>query len=275
MSTASTHFVTTPDGVVIGGTVHGQGPSLVLVHGALGDGDIDWQPLLPHLAGRFTCHLPSQRGRGRSGGAPDIGRMLDDVLTYVDSIGGPTGLVGWSGGAAWGLAATAQSDAVDAVAAVEPPMDALRDEQEQAAMGAAVTRMGQLAAEGRSTDAVRALAAWPLTDHDLAAAEAAGYIEAAGRYVPNTLAVFGQLMQYQGPLPGDPAVLGAISVPTLMLHGSDTKPFFARSARYVADHVPGARLHEIPGAGHAIPLTHPEELAEVLTDFFAPARNLA
>ena len=275
MSSPRTHFVTTADGVVIGSTVHGHGPSLVLVHGALGDGDIDWQPLLPHLVGRFTCHLPSQRGRGRSGGAPDIGRMLDDVLAYVDSIGGPTGLVGWSGGAAWALAAAAQSGAVAAVAAVEPPMDALRDDDEQAVLGAAVTRMAELAAEGRSTDAVRALAAWPLTDHDVAAAEAAGYLEAAGRYVPNTLAIFGQLMQYRGPLPGDPAVLGAIAVPTLVLHGSDTKPFFARSARYAADHVPDARLYEIPGAGHAIPLTHPEALAEVLTEFFAPAQNLA
>lgn len=133
--------------------------------------------------------------------------------------------------------------------------------------------MVELAAEGRSTDAVRALAAWPLTDHD--AAEAAGYLEAAGRYVPNTLAVFGQLMQYRGPVPGDPAVLGAISVPTPVPHGSNTKPFFARGARYAADRVPDARLQEIPGAGHAIPLTHPEALAQVLTEFFAPAQHLA
>lgn len=41
---------------------------------------------------------------------------VDDVLAYVDSIGEATGLVGWSGGAYLALAATAQSDAVDAVA---------------------------------------------------------------------------------------------------------------------------------------------------------------
>jgi pimeloyl-ACP methyl ester carboxylesterase len=61
----------------------------------------------------------------------------------------------------------------------------------------------------------------------------------------------------------------------LVLHGADTKPFFAASARYVADRVPNARVHEIPGAGHAAPLTHPEALAEALTEFFASAQKSA
>ena len=59
MSNQRTHYVTTTDGVTIGGTVHGQGPPLVFVHGMLADGDTDWQALLPHLTGRFTCYLPS------------------------------------------------------------------------------------------------------------------------------------------------------------------------------------------------------------------------
>src|SRR5688572_10853636 len=59
MSNQRTHSVSTTDGVTIAGTVHGQGPPLVFVHGMMGDGDIDWQALLPRLTGRFTCHLPS------------------------------------------------------------------------------------------------------------------------------------------------------------------------------------------------------------------------
>lgn len=62
-------------------------------------------------------------------------------------------------------------------------------------------------------------------------------------------------------------MLGAISTPVLVLHGADTRPFLTASARHVADHVPNARIHEIPGAGHAAPLTHPE----ALTEFFSPA----
>jgi pimeloyl-ACP methyl ester carboxylesterase len=278
MSNQRTHFVTTTDGVTIGGTVHGQGRPLVFVHGMMADGDTDWQALLPHLIGRFTCYLPSSRGRGLSGDHPDLspGRMVDDILTYVDSIEAPTGLVGWSSGAYLALAvAAARSDAVDAVAPVEPGILSLMDEQEQAAFGDAVARMGELAVEGRLTAAIRAFAGWPFNDEDIAVAEDTGYFEAAGRYVPNLLNLLQQWGQYEGPTPDDPAVLGAISAPVLVLHGADTKPFLTASARYVTDHVLNARVHAIPGAGHAALLTHPETLAETLTEFFARAQKLA
>jgi pimeloyl-ACP methyl ester carboxylesterase len=277
MDNQRTHYVTTTDGVTIGGAVHGQGPPLVFVQGMLADGDTDWQALLPHLTGRFTCHLPSLRGRGLSGDHPDLsqGRIVDDFLAYVDSIEAPTGLVGWSSGAYLAVVAAAQSDAVDAVAPFEPGVLSLMDEQEQAVFGGAAARMGELAAEGRLTAAARAMAGWPFNDEEIAMAEAAGYFEAAGRYVPNLLNLLQQWAEYEGPTPDDPAVLGAISAPVLVLHGADTKPFFVASARYVADRVPNARVHEIPGAGHAAPLTHPEALAEALTEFFAPAQKPA
>jgi pimeloyl-ACP methyl ester carboxylesterase len=278
MSNQSTHYVTTTDRVTIGGTVHGQGPPLVFVQGIIGDGDIDWQALLPHLTGRFTCYLPSWRGRGLSDDHPDLsfGRLVDDVLAYVDSIGEPTGLVGWSAGADLALAAAgAQSHAVTAVACVEPVMPPLMDEHERAALGGAVARMGALAVEGRLTDAARAFAGFPFNDEDIAVAENAGYFEAVGRYVPNLLDFFRQQMEYAGPTPDDAAVLGAISARVLVLHGSDTKPYATRSARYVADRVPNARIQEIPGAGHAALLTHPEALAKALTEFFSPAQQPA
>src|SRR5918996_1618919 len=118
MNSQRTHYVTTTDGVTIGATVQGQGPPLVLLQGAVGDGDIDWNRVVEHLTGRFTCHLPSLRGRGLSGDHPDLRtrRILEDFATYVDSIGEPAGLVGWSGGGyfALGIAAT-RPDGVAAV----------------------------------------------------------------------------------------------------------------------------------------------------------------
>ena len=278
MSNQRTHYVITTDGVTIGGTVHGQGPPLVFVHGMLADGDTDWQALLPHLTGRFTCYLPSYRGRGLSDDHPDLslGRMVDDIIAYVDSIEAPTGLVGWSSGAYLAvIVAAARSDAVNAVAPFELGVLSLMDEQEQAAFGDALARMGELAAEGRSTAAARAFAGWPFNDEEIAMAEGAGYFESAGGYVPNLLNLLQQWGEYEGPSPDHPAVLGAISAPVLVLHGADTTPFLTASARYVADRVPNARVHEIPGAGHAAPLTHPEALAEALTEFFAPAQKLA
>ncbi len=276
MSNQRTHYVTTTDGVTIGGTVHGQGPPLVFLQGLIGDGDLDWTRVVEHLTDRFTCHLPSRRGRGLSGDHPDLsgGRATDDVLSYVDSIGERIGLVGWSGGGNQALAVAAQSEAVDAVVLFEPVMQGLMDEQVQAELGGAVGEMGELAAQGRLSAGARAFAGWPFTDEEITVAEDAGYFEAAGRYVPNLLGLLQQLMEHGDPT-GVPAVLGAISAPVLVLHGSTTKPFFTASARHVADQVPNARIQEIPGAGHAAPLTHPGALATALTGFFAPTRQLA
>jgi pimeloyl-ACP methyl ester carboxylesterase len=173
------------------------------------------------------------------------------------------------------LAVAAQSDAVDAVAPFEPGMLSLLDEQERAALGAAVARTGELATDGRLADAARTFAGFPFNDEEIAVAEDAGYFEAAGRYVPNLLNLLPQQTAYEGPTADDPAVLGAISAPVAVLLGTDTKPFFTRSAQYVSDHVPNARIDEIPGVGHAAPLTHPEALAEALTEFFSPTMQPA
>ncbi|MPZ69749.1 MAG: alpha/beta fold hydrolase [Actinobacteria bacterium] len=278
MSDQRTHYVTTTDGVTIGATVQGQGPLLVFLQGLIGDGDLDWQGLLPHLTGRFTCHLPSMRGRGLSGDHPDLStsRIAADFVTYVDSIGEPAGLVGWSGGASQALAVAAQSDVVTAVAAFEPVAASLFDEQTQAAVGGALARTGELAAEGRLTAASRAFAGFPFTDQEIAVAEDAGYFEAAGRYVPNLLNLFQQMMaEDEVPAVDDSAVLGTISAPVMVLHASNTKPFFIVSARHVVDHVPNAQLREIPDVAHAAPLTHPEALADALTEFFSPAQQPA
>jgi len=79
---------------------------------------------------------------------------------------------------------------------------------------------------------MRAFAGYRFTDEDIAMAERTGYFEAAGRYVPNLFSFFKQLREYEGPLPDDPAVLGAIAAPVLVLHGADTKPFLVTSARH-------------------------------------------
>lgn len=275
MSDRRTHNSITTDGVTIGGTVHGQGQPIVFWHGAYGDGDLDWRALLPHLTDRFTCYLPSWRGRGLSGQHPDLSydRRVEDVLSYVDSLEGPTGLVGWSGGANPGIAAAAQTDAVSALALFEPTMGSVMDDEDRTVFRGAVARMGELAAEGRPADALREAAGFPFNEEEIAMADDAGYFEAAARYVPNLLEVFRQLAQHEGPMADDPAVLGSISARVLVVHGADTKPFWMRSAHHVADHVADARIQAIPGAGHAAPLTHPKALAEAITGFFSPVQQ--
>jgi pimeloyl-ACP methyl ester carboxylesterase len=276
MSSEDTHHVTTGDGTVIAGAVGGEGPPLVFVHGIIGDGATDWQALVPHLADRFTCHLPSLRGRGLSGAHPDLGfaRLIDDLLAYVDSIPESTGLVGWSLGAGMALtAAGTRPGVVDAMAVIEPGMPGLMTPEEQAAMGGAISGMAEQAAVGSNSDAVRAFAAFVFDPDDITTAEDTGYFTATERYVPAMLDFFGQQMEQNGPAPDDPALLGAITAPVLVLHGSDPKPYVAAGVRQVADHVAATQVREISGAGHAIPLTHPAPLAEALAEFFTD-RNM-
>lgn len=272
MSNQRTHYMTTSDGVTLGGTVHGEGPPLVFLQGGVGDGDLDWGQVAEHLAGRYTCHLPSLRGRGLSGDHPDLSlaRIIDDAVEYVDSIGETVGLTGWSGGGAWALAAAARSGAVSALAPFEPAMLILADEQEQALVGRVVGRMVELLNEGDLPAAARAFAAFPLFDEEISAAADLGYFEASGRYVPNLLAVLQSVTGGEDPT-SDPAVLSTVTVPVEVLVGSATKPLFARSAEYVVDHVQHGRVHEIAGAAHGAPLTHPEALAGALNDFFSSA----
>ncbi|MDA1362748.1 alpha/beta fold hydrolase [Glycomyces luteolus] len=271
MTSQHTHNATTTDGATIAGSVRGDGPPLVFVHGIIGDGGLDWRALLPHLADRFTCHLPSLRGRGGSSGDPDLGfgRLVEDLLAYVESLPQAAGLVGWSLGAGMALtAAGTRPEAVDAVAAIEPGMPGLMNEQEQADLGAAIGRMAELADGGRHGEAVRALAGFVFEDDDIATAENTGYFAAAARYVPAMLDFFGQQMQQDGPVPEDPALLGAITAPVLVLHGSDPTPYVAAGVRQVVDYVADTQVQEISGAGHAIPLTHPEALADAIAEFF-------
>lgn len=275
MSYQRTHYVTTTDGVTIGGTVHGHGPALVFLQGAVGDGDLDWQRVLVYLTDKCTCHLPSLRGRGLSGDHPDLSpsRIVEDFAMYVDSLGEPVALVGWSGGGYFALGvAASRPEAVAAVAPWEPGILSLMDDAEKAVVGAAVTRAAEFTAEGNLAAAARAFLGFPFNDQEIAAATDMGYIEAAARYIPHLFNLLRQGMENdEAAAVEDPAVLGTISAPVLVLVGSDTKPFFTTSAQHVVQHVPNAQVREIPGAGHAGPLTHPQVLAGALIEFFSQA----
>ncbi len=277
MNDHRTHYVTTTDGVTLGASVHGQGPPLVLLQGAVGDGDLDWRAVLGHLSDRFTCHLPSMRGRGLSGTHPDLSipRLVDDVITYIDSLGEPASLTGWSLGASLALIATSGSEAIEAVAPFEPAMMSLLDEQEAAVFGDAVANMEQSLAAGDLAAAVHAFLGWPFTANEIAAAEQTGYVEAVSRYAPDLQSFLEQATAPDTPGIDEAQVLRGVSVPVLSIMGADTRDFFAASTRLVAEHAPEARVHEMPGAAHAAPLTHPEEFAQALADFVAAVRQPA
>jgi len=60
--------------------------------------------------------------------------------------------------------------------------------------------------------------------------------------------------------------LPAIRVPTLLVVGSEDKPFIT-GMRYMADKIPGSVHAVIDGAGHAPNLDKPAEFNDVLARF--------
>jgi 3-oxoadipate enol-lactonase len=63
--------------------------------------------------------------------------------------------------------------------------------------------------------------------------------------------------------------LGRVRAPTLVLHGGHDAMAPVANARLLADGIPGAELHVVPDAGHAVPLEHPAASAELLIDWVA------
>ena len=264
------HRAVSADGTEIAGRVVGEGPAMVLVHGGIGHGDLAWEALLPHLTDRFTCYLPSTRGRGLSGDHPDHTppRLVEDVTAFVDSIGEPVRLVGWSGSGPWCLGAAEQSDSVSAVAVYEPVVPG-SGEADLPRLGEALEKAGMAAADGRLVDAVRAFAAGICTDDEVAALEPTTFFERWAGAVPALFNDLGQDNAYEGPRSIDPEALAQVRSPVLVLRGQQTllTSLWAESAEHVARHVPDTHIRELPGVGHFAPLLAPVLVSEELIAF--------
>jgi len=264
------------DGTEIVGRVIGTGPPLVLVHGAIGDGEFAWTELLPHLTERFTCYLPSTRGRGLSGDHPDhsLPRLQEDIDSFVESIGEPVCLMGWSGGGPWVLGAAERTDAVRAVAAWESGGSAdVFGPEGQADLGrlaAAVEQVGIAATEGRLVDAVSAFLVGICNDEEIAALGKTDFHERWSRGVPELLVFFQQLMAAEGPGPDAPEALSQVTAPVMLLTGEKTllEAAFGDAARHIAAHASDTQIREVAGVGHFAPVAAPGRVAAELVSFF-------
>lgn len=73
------------------------------------------------------------------------------------------------------------------------------------------------------------------------------------------------------------SILSTISVPTLVSHARDD-PAPVQCGRYIADHIPGARLIEVDGVDHAPWLSEPDRILKAIEEFLtgshaAPAQS--
>jgi len=67
------------------------------------------------------------------------------------------------------------------------------------------------------------------------------------------------------------SILSSVHVPTLVLHRTDDRAVNVNQGRYLAEHIPGARLVELPGADH-LPWVKGEDLRDEIQEFVTGSR---
>jgi pimeloyl-ACP methyl ester carboxylesterase len=115
--------VRSADGTTIGYRQYGEGPGLIVVHGAMKAGQ-HFAALAADLSDQFRVYLPDRRGRGLSGphgSAYEIRREVEDLQALVASTGARF-VFGHSAGALVSLRAALSIPTLERLALYEPPL---------------------------------------------------------------------------------------------------------------------------------------------------------
>jgi pimeloyl-ACP methyl ester carboxylesterase len=115
--------VTSKDGTRIGVECAGSGPTLLFVHGGVGD-RTRWTPMFPLLTSKFTTCAMDRRGRGASGDSTEysLAKEAEDVAAVVNSRPGSVFVFGHSYGGVAALEATFLTDRISKLMLYEPPL---------------------------------------------------------------------------------------------------------------------------------------------------------
>ena len=250
---------TSADGTNIAYWRSGDGPPLLLVHGALSDRTA-WILIQPLLAERFTVYAMNRRGREGSGEPLPhaIEREFEDIVAVVDAIGEPVHLLGHSGGALCALGAALLTDRLRSLILYEPPPPGSRVDVELKSLREMIhkseaedivlefLRTGPRVPE-EDIDRVRESPIWP---HIVALA-------------PTLASELDAVAAYEF----DASRYRTLDVPLLLLLGSDSPPVLREVSDALAEVVPNVRMTELAGQQHAANYDAPELFAAEVTKF--------
>ena len=250
-------LVRSADGTPIAVFSAGDGPPLVLVHGATAD-HTTWRTSGPLLAARHTTHAVDRRGRGASGDAPDyaIEREFEDLVAVVESLaaesGGPVDVIGHSYGGRIGLGAALLTPSLRRLVVYEgaPSPTAGRGYQDDGLLA----RIEALVAAGDRDEALatfmRDIVGMP--DADLAAFRADPIWPRRAAAVDTTIR---ELRAEVSPAASLEA-LGAVCQPVLQILGGASSPVFGAATLALDARLRNGRVVTIDGARHAAHHTH-------------------
>lgn len=240
--------VQSKDGTSIAFDQLGEGPPLVLVAGASCDRSID-APIAQELARYFTVLNYDRRGRGDSDDTLPfaVEHEVEDIDGLIAAAGGSATVVGLSSGAALAAEAAVAGLPIDALVMWEPPFsidpDGVQQAKEYSEELAAL-----LAADRRGDALARFMRRVGVPEEMIAGIRQSPYWQTGERLAP-TLA-------YDDAVMGDSTIpterYGGISVPTLVLAGSESPGALRLAAAQVAATIPGARHDVLDGQDHNV-----------------------
>jgi pimeloyl-ACP methyl ester carboxylesterase len=248
MTSSTLQTVRSKDGTPIAVEVTGRGPAIVLISG----GSVD-RGANAGLAGVLSSDLTvwnfDRRGRGDSGDTAPyaVEREIEDVEAVIAAAGGHAHLYGSSSGAGLALEAAIAGASVDRLVLWEPPYNLDPAGRPPAD---SVEQLDRMIAEGRRDDA----ATFFMVDMVRLPAEFAAFARTqpwwAGQLaIAHTLAYDARVMGDYS-VPTDRAA--AIRVPTLILTGGSSFPFFRPTAEALAAAIPDGRSAVLDGQEHNV-----------------------
>jgi pimeloyl-ACP methyl ester carboxylesterase len=253
---------TSRDGARIAYERSGSGPSLVLIHGGWAD-HTSWSLVVPTLAEHFTVYAVDRRGCGQSdpyGDEYEMEQDFQDVAAVVDAVGTSVNLVGHSIGGFCALHGALLTPNVRRLVVYEPPLGGPETIQD-----AVVDRIEALIAAGDRDQAAvvfgHEVVGVPLAEIEQQRASPTWAARVAGVHaIPPGMRA---LLRFHF----EPERLRGLTVPTLLLVGSESTPYHKGAVATVAAALPNAQVAVLPSQQHSANVTAPDLLATQVLDF--------
>jgi pimeloyl-ACP methyl ester carboxylesterase len=252
--------VTTPDGVRIACEVSGEGPPLVLVHGAT-SARWSFDAVRPHLERRFTVIAIDRRGRGDSTDGNEYGltHECDDVAAVVRDAGPGALLLGHSYGGLVAAGSALQLE-LPRLALYEPAVG-------RGLTNAETIERWERLIEADERDTVLREFLREIAGYDEAAIDEQARLpvwELRREIVPTLPRELRAALAHRF----DAEALGTLDMPVLMLVGAESPDWAVRSVAAHAEAIPDAETRTLKGQGHSANTTAPDLLAAELERFF-------
>lgn len=241
----------------------GSGPPVLLVHGT---GGAVWDPLPETLAAAGQRAISyHRRGFGASACAPikDPPRHTADAAALLEGLGAaPAIVVGHSMGGVISLdLAIRRPDVVRALVLIEPPLH-FKKHPTMAMMRALLGAQAVRLTRGKERAAERFMR-WATRTTDGLNGYDSTPPEIQAQLLGNSAAIMRELDSGTGEHV-KPEELGSISCPVICLVGSITLPDYGRAAERIAKALPSLEIVTVPGAGHLLPVSHPQAVVDAV-----------